>query len=324
VLLNVHYFGLVVFTSQLIVFIIHALILKENWRFILPALIAGILAGLSLLHWLPVILHDLQITSFHIKPITVRYLLKFLWWYFYDPAAFIIFLGLSFFFIKKLYIKLREHSFSTNELVLTSWLALGFTIPLIYSLIKFPLLTNKYCTIQMPAVLIFISQGFVLLRSSRLKTYIVSILLVSAFTVLFIARPPYKKSFHEDGREFAMMYFNAEDSDIRSWNEDWREVATFFKSQDTTNQVIFSQLAWFHEYYFKKFNIKSPVDQNVCNFAERIKNSNRIWLLLHAHYVNSTPYKKFSPDQETMLKNFALVDSVSFIKSKAFLYAKIE
>ena len=324
-LLNTHYFGLVLFTTQLLIFILHSIVFRRNLRLMTPSLIAGGLAALSILHWLPVIFHDLQIPGFHVKPLTFRFLVKFLWWYVYDPAALIIYIGCSVLAFKTISHKIRKKTFTVEDLVIMGWLFIGFLIPLLYSLIKMPLLTNKYCTIQLPAIFIFAAQGFTSLKNESLKLFCIGILAVSASIVLFVARPQYKRSFHEDGREIAIMYFNSEDSDKKSWNEDWREVANYFKSINIKNQVIFSQLAWFHEYYFTKNSLALPVDQNVCDFNTLILSTDTIWLLLHHHYTGGWPTIGFSKDQQNLIrKDFKLIDLVLFKKSKAFLYVRKE
>jgi hypothetical protein len=226
---------------------------------------------------------------------------------------------------KNLIRKKREKTLAVGDLIITGWLFIGFLIPLLYSLIKMPLLTNKYCTIQLPAIFIFIALGFTSLKNDSVKIFCIGILTVSASIVLFVARPQYKKSFHEDGREIAIMYFNSEDSDHKSWNEDWREVANFFSTTNAKNQVIFSQLAWFHEYYFKKNNLALPLDQNVCDFSKQVSTTDTIWLLLHNHYTGGWPIVGFSKDQQNLIrKDFRLVDLVFFKKSKAFLYVRKE
>ena len=321
--LNTHYFGMVLFLSQVIIFILNVIFFERRVQSIAAVIVAGAIAGLSLLHWLPVILHDLQISSFHVKPHTARYLGKFLWWYFYDPAALFIYMLFGFLALREIAKKITEKRFEKTDLVVTGWLVVGFAIPIIYSLTKMPLLTNKYCTIQVPVLFLIIAQGLALPKFEKVKPYLITVVVLSAFFVLLIARPQYKKSFHEDGREIAIMYFTSKDADKKSWNEDWKEVAEYFAQHDSTNRVIFSQLAWFHEYYFKKNNLKPPIDQNNCDFKTQIENAEQVWLLLHDHYKDSSPFIKFSAEQDNILEDaFFLSDSVRFRKSKAFLFAR--
>lgn len=322
-LLNTHYFGMVLFITQLLIFICYVIFFRKSFGFIIRAAIAGALAGLSIVHWLPVILHDLQISSFHIKPLTVRYLIKFFWWYFYDPASFVIYSIFFLLALRNVYKKVQLKIFAMEDLVISGWLLIGFLIPLIYSFLKIPLLTNKYCTIQVPAMFVFIGQGFASLMNDKIKTYGIIIITVSAGIILFVARPQYKKSFHEDGREIALIYFNSKDADKKSWNEDWREVAEFFRDQKAQKRVIFSQLSWFHEYYFKEYNINFPLDQNTCDFTNQVSGADSVYLLLHDHYKNGVSPIGFLPEQQKVIReNFELTDIIRFRKSKALLYVR--
>ena len=134
----------------MIIFILNVIFFERRVQSIAAVIVAGAIAGLSLLHWLPVILHDLQISSFHVKPHTARYLGKFLWWYFYDPAALFIYMLFGFLALREIAKKITEKRFEKTDLVLTGWLVVGFVIPIIYWVTKMPFLTNKYCTIQVP------------------------------------------------------------------------------------------------------------------------------------------------------------------------------
>lgn len=323
-LLNTHYFGMVVFATQALIFILIIAFYKWDSGFVIKSLFSAFMAGLSLLHWLPVILQDLQIMTFHIKPHTLRYLIKIPWWFFYDPAVFFTSIFLFIVGVWKILRELTEKSFSQEKIVLIGWIVLGFGIPLIYSLVRMPLFTSKYLTIQVPAMFVFIAYGFDAVRNAKVRRFIVTAMSVSAIVVLLVARPPYKKSWHEDGREMAIMYITMDESDSKTWNEDWREVANFFGVDSSKNQVIFSQLAWFHEYYFKKNNLRPPLDQNVVkDFIDATNQADSVWLLMHNHYTGGWPTNGFSPDQKLMIeRGFDLVDSVQFRLSKAFFFKR--
>lgn len=325
-LLNTHYFGMVLFATQVIIFVLIVIFHNRTPKFLIRSLIAGTIAALSLLHWLPVILQDLQISSFHVKPHTLRYLVKFGWWYFYDPVTFLICVILFLLGIREFFRNTKEKVLSVPDRILLGWIVFGFSIPLIYSFVRMPLFTGKYLTIQVPGIFVFVAYGFNSILNHRSKVLIVMAMTVSALVVLFVSRPPFKKSWHEDGREMVIMYFTMDEADIKTWNEDWREVAGFFAQYNSTNQVIFSQLAWYHEYYFRKNNLKPPRDQNVLsNFEAEILHADSVWLLIHNHYTGGWPITGFLPEQKTVMeRDFMMADSVNFRLSKAFLFIRKE
>lgn len=321
-LLNTHYFGMILFASQFLILLVVISHFKKNSRLFIGALIAGGVAGLSLLHIVQVINQDLSITSFHIEPLTLRYLSKFLWWYVYDPAAFLLYIVFGGLFAKILYEKIITKTFTVEDFILVAWLFLGFMIPFLYSIFRMPLFTNRYCAIQVPALILFIAMGFNSIEKKKLQLYSICILVVSSFLVSFIARPHYKRSWSENASEIPMMYFTMGQADKKLKREDWREVATFFEDKDE-NRVVFSQLASLHVYYFKKFGLELPVDHNYVNVKDLIQDKNEVWLLLHKYYKSKVDAEEFLPEQAELInQSFEFKDSVSFMTSKAVLYVR--
>jgi hypothetical protein len=87
--------------------------------------------------------------------------------------------------------------------------------------------------------------------------------------------------------------------------------------------VIFSQLGWFHYYYFRKNALPLPLDQNTVDFSAVIKNSNEVWLLVNDRYTGGWPVNGFLPVQKaTMDAEFFLKDSVSFKQTQALFYRR--
>lgn len=301
VLLNTHYYGLVLFVSQLLIFILVVIFYKREPRLIIGGLLAGILSGLSLVHWLPVFLSDLQISSFHVKAVKWDFPFQFAWSYVREPVAFAIYI-ISFFLItKKLIEKIRKRSFPVEALVIGGWIFFGFMIPLIYSWVRFPLLTGKYATIVVPAMFLIFSYGFITIRQEKIRSYCILAMFLSAIVVLFFARPPYKPRR----------------------GEDWREVGMYFSAHPADKQVIFSQLAWFHEYYFRKYDLTSPVDQNLVNFDSLASNTDQLWLFVSNRYTGGWPVNGFLPKQQEYIdRNFDVKDTLTFKQTSAFYYER--
>jgi len=323
-LLNTHYFGLVLFASQLILFVVIIFTFKQDVRLFTGGLIAGLAAGLTLLHWRAVIYQDLQITSFHIEPLQIRRLAKFWWWYVYDPAAFLLYIVFGGLTVRSLYQKIISKKFLLEDFILTGWIFIGFLIPFLYSLFSTPLFINKYLIIQLPALFLLVAMGMSI-KSKNFQFYSVVIFIVSSLVVIFWARPHYKKSWSENASEIPLMYFTINQADANAKREDWREVAEFFASTNKVERVIFAQLGSIHDYYFKKFNIDPPIDHNYVDVKDRIQNKKEVWLLIPKHYKSRSQqeFVHFSPAQEELInRDFEFSDSVSFGLSKAILYTR--
>lgn len=298
-LLNTHYYALVVFVSQLIIFFIIVIFYQRNARLIIGGIAAGLIAGLSLLHWMSIILKDLQTDQFHVNPVPFYFPLTFAWMYFKDPAACIVYGFCIFLMVKYLIEKISGKHLPIEDLVVLGWIFIGFMIPMLYSWIKIPLLTAKYSTITLPGIFLFIASGFALIKKEKLRFYFVSALVAGAFIVIFISRP-----LHKPRR-----------------GEDWRDVALYFTSQPANSQTIFAQLAYFHIFYFKHlgYNQELPIDQRFSDFNAIVKKSDRIWLLLHPRY----PDAGYTPDQQQLIDSeFQLKDEVQFKDTKALLYER--
>jgi uncharacterized membrane protein len=298
-LLNTHYYALVVFVSQLILFIIIIVFYKRDTKLIIGGIMAGIVAGFSILHWMPIILKDLQTDHFHVAPVPFYFPFKFAWVYFKDPVAAIIY-GISVFLaLKYLVQEFSKRRLPIEDLLILGWIFIGFMLPLLYSWIKIPLLTPKYSTITLPAIFLFIATGFIRIGKPQYKRYAVICLFIGAFIAVFISRPLRKPRVAED----------------------WREVAAYFAGHSEKTQTIFSQLAYFHMFYFKYlgYNQELPVDQRYSDFNGIVEKSDRIWLLRHPRY----PDEGFSPDQQLLIdKQFEFRDEVQFRETKALLYER--
>lgn len=297
-LLNTHYYGMAVFVTQIIIFIFVLILFKRNSRFIVVGLISCGVAGLSFWHWLPIITNELNVSSFHATPVNFYFPFTFAWDYIKDPFAFAIYAFCFFLVIRAAYTKAKEKRFEIQHLVIFGWILLSFMIPLLYSIIKVPMLTSKYCTIAVPAIFLVIAYGFTFIRNNRITFYAIALITVSSFVLLFIARPPHKPRR----------------------GEDWREVAAHFANSSSTKEVTISQLAWFHKYYFKKNNIEPPVDQNKFDSAKRINEYDQFWLLTNNRYDGTNEF--LSEQQQIINTEFNLRDSVIFQQTSAYFYSR--
>ena len=298
-LLNTHYYGMVVLVSQFIIFFLVLIFFKRNLRLIVGSILAGGLAGLSFWHWLPVIQHDLQVNVFHVDPVDLFFPFQYAWDYIKDPVAIALFAFCTFLSVKALYQRISEKKILVDHLVIFGWIFFGSMIPFVYSILKMPLLTSKYCTIIVPALFLVVANGFTHFTNEKVRFYCIIVIVISGFIMLFRARPPYKPRRRED----------------------WREVALNFVQQRSDKQVIFSQLAWFHQYYFKKYDLPLPIDQNVCDFTSIVSTKDQVWLFMNDRYTNGWPVTGLLPEQKEIInREFVLTDSITFKQTTALRY----
>ena len=300
-LLNTHYYALVVFLSQIIIFSIIVVFYQPRTRLILGGLLSGLLAGLSIMHWMFIILKDLHTDHFHVLPVPFYFPLTFGWVYFKDPIAGMIYAVCAFLALRYVVEKLRKRRLPQEDLIVLCWIFFGFFVPLLYSWIRIPLLTPKYSTITLPGLYLLIASGFGLIEKARLRMYLVMALLAGAFIALYVTKPLSRPRVAED----------------------WRDVARYFVSHSDKPQTIFAQLAYFHIFYFKHFGYRGelPVDQRWADFRLMVNNSDRIWLLKNPRY----PDDGFNPYQQQLIDSlFRLKKEVQFNETKAFLYERRE
>lgn len=302
-LLNAHFFGLVVFLSQIILFILSVAFFKRSGKLFLGMLAALLVAGSTILHWSSPIQNYFRFRAFHVRPVSYKFPVKFAMEYFYDPVAFFLFLACAGFAIWDLSKRIKTKTFAFEDLVLQGWILLGFIFPIIYTMIRIPILLPRYCIITLPAIILVISYGFMLIRNLKVKLVCISLLSVSAVVMLFFVAPPYKPV----------------------WAEDWREVAAYFSREKSENQVVFSKLAWYHEFYFQQYGVPVPIDQRTPDFNDLINNSQKIWLLQHPKYRNGDTLRGFSPEQLQLIEaKFDLEKRIQFPNNEALLYLRQE
>jgi mannosyltransferase len=300
ILLNTHYFGMVVFVCQFLIFLIVVVVCRKNVKFILSGLVAGIVTALSIAHWLPHILKDVQTTSFHVAPLKFYFPFQYVGIYFRDPIACAVFGVLFILGAKFLYDSFKARTNLIESIVISGWIIIGFAIPVIYSIVRLPLLTYKYNTINIPVIFIIISLGFFMIPKVKIQQYVIVALIVGALIVFTFSRPL--------------------SSPKRT--EDWREVAHYFTNNVHNKPTIFGQLAYFHLYYFKIFNWDGelPIDQRFCDFNTIVEKSNEIWLLRHPRY----PDAGFTAEQQQLIDSLFRPEGsvVSFQEQTAQRYVR--
>lgn len=299
-LLNTHYFGLVVFLTQFIIFIGVVFWYKKNTQFVILSLLAGAIIGLSLLHWLPVIQSDLAIQQFHVTPVPIYFPIAYLWVFFRDPISCLIVGCLGVFFFYLVVTQLKRKNLKLEYFIVLLWLLLGFLIPLIYSIVKMPLLTAKYSFIQLPCVFLIVSIGFSEIKNVMLQKLLLSAMIISALVNLFFVKPMYDKQPSDQWREVAEMIANSK-----------------------SNKLVFSKYEWYLNYYLNQKNINAYdfrfCQDGNCDFNKKLPLANGFWLQEQKRY----PDEGLSQNQKDFVdRNFIKAESFKFTDCYLHYYQK--
>lgn len=266
-LLNTHYFGMVLFASQFLIFLTIVIINRINdLKFILWSLLSAILAGLSFLHWIPVVLSDLQISSYHLPQVEWFFPFQYYYVYFRDAVTCVICALLSLLALQEMVKGLKTRPIKLEYFVLLSWLLLSFTIPLLYSWFKLPMLEYKYTFIAVPAVFLLAALGFDSQFLSRFdpisKVRVRPTLYVTLFFVFIV-----------NALFFKRLYF-----DRHPW-QSWREVSQLVLKSDSKDQIVLSNFTWYFRYYFKIYESKVLIVEPRYIDIERLEKSQLIWVV---------------------------------------------
>lgn len=299
-LLNTHYFGMVVFASQFIIFIALLFVNRiTDFKFILWSLLSATIAGLSFLHWIPVVLSDLQIPSYHLPQVEWYFPIQYYYVYFRDVVTCVICGALSIFAVREMLNGLKTRPVKLEYFVLLNWLLLSFLLPLLYSLFKIPMLEYKYTFIAVPAVFLLAALGFdsdflnkfQFAKWISLKRYLYTAL-ISAFLL---------NAFF-----FKKLYF-----DRHPW-QSWREVSRLVLETDSNNQIVLSNFTWYFRYYFKMYQSKGLIVEPRYIDIERLEKSQLIWVVTSTMFPDmgleqaqqKLLSEKFVLDKEEIFEDF--------------------
>jgi uncharacterized membrane protein len=300
-LLNTHYFGLVVFASQFILFAFIIFWKKiTDIKFISYGLLSGILAGLSFAHWLPVVFSDLGIPEFHVRQMSWDFPLEFYWIYFRDDTTRVIIAILSLISLRLIYLRLKKKTVTLEDIVLIGWIFLGFMIPLLYSILRMPILEYKYTFIVLPALLLIAGLGLESISYPRVRTYILVLLFFSFLNAALFVNS---------------LYF------MESPPELWRETTKAVMKTESKTQYVLSTYAWYFRYYFKIYHATNqPLELRYVNFDEILPNAKSLWILISTRY----PDEGMSADQKRKLSEakFSLKKRLKFSDGVAEQYIK--
>jgi len=231
-LLYTHYFGLVVFASQGLLFILLIILYPVNRRFIILSVLSGLSVVISIIPWIPIFFSDSETQNFWIQAEPFYFLIKYFYVYFKDIFSSFVFATVLIIYLLSRYKLFKaNHSIDRVDLLVVGGVAFSFIIPLIYSILQTPMLHIRYTLIALPPLIIMISLGFTFLKA-RLQTIL---LIATCFTSLFSLVVIEK-------------YY------VKILKEDWRGLVNDVIKSGSPTDVIVSRYEWYCNYYFKSLH----------------------------------------------------------------------
>jgi len=228
-LLYTHYFGLVVFASQGVLFILLIILYPPNRRFILLSLLSALLIVVSIISWIPIFFSDSKTQNYWIQMESFYFPVRYFYVYFKDVFSCFVFASvLLYYFLAKYKLFKVNRTIDRVDLILLGGVALSFIIPLIYSFFYIPILHVRYTLIAVPPLVVMISLGFSVLKS-RLQTILLIATCCTSLFSLIVIEKYYAKIIKED----------------------WRGLVTGVIQTANPTDVILSNYEWYCNYYFK-------------------------------------------------------------------------
>lgn len=231
-LMYTHYFGLVVFASQGILFLLLNIFYPTPRRFIFLSMLSALLVILCIIPWVPVFLSDSQIQIFWIPQEPFYFPIKYFYVYFKDVISCFVFATLLIIYFLNLLKTFKiNHKIDKVDFILLGGVAFGFFIPIIYSIFRTPLLHVRYTMIALPPLIIMICLGLSLLRASIQRIILITTCCTSLFSLVVIEK-----------------YYT------KIQKEDWRGLANDVIKTGARADVVVSRYAWYCNYYFKSLH----------------------------------------------------------------------
>jgi mannosyltransferase len=270
ILLYTHYYGLVVIASQGIIFIFISIAFRMPLAFVTKAIVAAATCIVLFIPWIPQILKDNSIGSFWIIQVSPDFLIRYFYDYFNkDIVTCIVCASLILMYLKSCISIFQSSTVGSKiiHIIILGWIILGYSIPLAYSIFKLPILINRYTMIVLPVILIVIAIAIQNLKVPRLK-----LILIGAVTVATLCN---------------FVYFNPYFSITRK--QQLREVSEQVSRVKCKDCIYVSDMTWYFNYYFKRFNIAKPTRDVYKLAKEDIDSIDSVWLLAGTHEFLTNP-----------------------------------
>ncbi len=236
-----HYFGLLIVGVQGLFVISYLIIIKpDSFKDFLKLSIAGLIVVLGYIPWVPVMLNQMKIKDFWIKPVNKWFFFKYNLSYFGSTYVVVVilvlfFLSAGYFFIQSKDEKNNKWNYQISTTFIFFVVILSYLIPYLKSL-ESSVLTSRNTIVTLPFLLLGASAGLDLISFKKAK--------VTIAILLF----------------FAMGFVTLNDSEgyLTKQKEKWREAVKFVIDNASPEKSIvlseanYKQYSYF-QYYFDHF-----------------------------------------------------------------------
>ena len=292
-LLYTHYFGMVIFATQVLTFLVLAILYRRSDRkFVVLGLVTGVIVMISFLPWVPVILKHSEVGSFWIQKPTLLFMLEYFYNYFgKDIVQTLVLAGLIFLFIRHS-LKKEYSETKTRQLyiVVVFWLIISYAIPFVRSVTATPIMHIRYTIITVPAWIIIFSLGWATLKSKKWRHGLLIFLIVISVANLVIFRKHYSKIQKQQMREVALLVQQKKDAGV----------------------PVYSVFAEHYQFYFNKGDTIHFSDPGQMTDIERF------WLL-QAEFFSSD---ELTQELDQYLDTFEIAENHQFHKTAAVLLVR--
>lgn len=300
-LVYTHYYGMFVLFIQFITFFYLTTTKRQKIKFILYALTAGGVIMLGFSPWISVVLHDY---SDRVHWMTLpEWSFPLVYYYSYlgkDPFLAILYIVLAFLFFR--YARKQNNAEAPNCLykvyliVLMLWVGLSYLIPYIYSLVRKPILHDRYTIIALPALFVMVSLGFSLITRPQIKAAIVAAVFLST-TINFA---------------FFNRYYT------RITKNQFREVSQEVIERNNNCAKVYSDQAWHYGFYFSQYAASYMLNETLgVDFEKALANERQVWVL-RGHILKGVD----EVQQKYLDEHFRLRDHVTRHAASAYLYER--
>jgi mannosyltransferase len=314
-LLYTHYFGLFIIAGHglLVIALMFAKsgLQKTVYRYFF-VVAAAILIGY--IPWLPSFLKQLKVTSFWIPPIPENFATLYFFEYFgnaiiLEPILILILL----FYCWQVYSNYQEldNKNITDDPLHLSFSVIFFTvfitfyIPYLRSVWVVPMLLARYTIVLIPAFLIAIAYGLILIKSSHIRTYIlISVVVLSIIHLIF------NKKFYS-AKVLTKTQF--------------REASQFMKQVGGAYPLIESgSTIWPHGYYLHQNNYHLPTFWGIDKVDSVLRSPFKRYQVDGFWLFGALPDERhLSPEmQQSVDSAFTLAQSKTFFQAWAQLYVR--
>jgi mannosyltransferase len=230
-LLYTHYFGLIVFGTQGLIFLI-LVFRKREVKFILLSISSAMIIAIAFIPWMPIVFNDLGGDVGWIEKPDPSFVLQYFYAYtgkdIVTTTIYLILLYISF-FVKQKVNELERPLF----FVLILWIVMVYLLPYIRSIILSPMLHERYTIVALPAWIILFSHGWSRISNLKWKYAALVVLILSGIINTMVVRSYY----------------------TRLEKDQFREVSQIVLLKNEPHYPIYSKLAWHFSYYFRNYPV---------------------------------------------------------------------